>query len=223
MKKDIRKQYDDFAKDFSINQTEQNQVNREYLYSYVSDNVENKKILDLCCGDGVDSEYFRQLGANVIGIDGSSELIKIANDKYSKNKFDIGMAEELPYDDQSFDVVYSKYAIMTSANIQPIFNEIYRVLKSGGEFIYLVTHPTRQFFERRTLDANYFSQTNVKSHILDRTVTVIEPTHTFNEYFNADFFSKFELLNFEEVFDPAAESIYGAKYPGFFIVKAKKK
>ncbi len=222
MKKDIRKQYNNFANDFSINQKEKNQINREYLYKYVT-NVNNKKVLDLCCGDGIDVNYFNNLDADVTGIDASSELIELAKEKYDNGTFHVGLAEELPYEDNNFDIIYSKYAIMTSKNMQPIFNEVHRTLKKGGEFIYLVTHPFRQFMERKNLSSDYFLQTYVEANILDDTVTVIEPTHTMNEYFNSDFFSKFELLDFKEVYDPAAEAVHGGKYPGFFIIKARKK
>jgi ubiquinone/menaquinone biosynthesis C-methylase UbiE len=221
--KDIRTQYDGYAEDFSINQQKQNQTSRTFMYQFVGTDLSSKKVLDLACGDGIDAEHYRNIGADVIGIDASKELIEIAKSKYPNNFFDVGFAENLPYPDNSFDAIYSKYAIMTSADMQPIFDEVYRTLKTGGEFIYLVTHPFRQFIERQDLSADYFKQTSVKSHILDNTVTVIEPTHTMNEYFNSDFFSKFELLDFEEVYDPAAESIRAARYPGFFIVKARKK
>ena len=223
MKKDIRKQYDSFAQDFSINQKEQNQINRNVMYEFVGKDLKDKKVLDLACGDGIDVNYYQGLGAEVIGIDASKELIDIAAKKYPECKFDVGLAEELPYKKETFDAVYSKYAIMTSRDMKPIFDEVYRVLKQGGEFIYLVTHPMRQFFERRLLDDDYFVQTEVACNILNKTVSLIEPTHTFNEYFNVDFLSKFEVLDFIEVFDPAAESIYGARYPGFFVVKARKK
>jgi hypothetical protein len=72
-------------------------------------------------------------------------------------------------------------------------------------------------------EINYFKKEIVTSNILNNSVTLHEPTHTFNEYFNRDFFSKFEMIDFKESFDPAAEQIEGRMYPGYFIVVCKKK
>lgn len=223
MQLDIREQYNQFPKEFSINQTTKNQVNRTMAYEMVNPHLINANVLDLCCGDGVDAGYFTQQGAKVVGIDASEGLINLARTDYPHIRFDVGLAEQLPYENEQFDVVYSKYAIMTSADMQPIFNEAHRVLKPGGVFVYLVTHPIRQFMEKKQHNANYFKKEIVDCVILDGTVTVKEPTHKFTEYFNKDFFEKFELVDFTEAYDPAAEMVSGAVYPGFMIIKAKKK
>ena len=221
---DLRTQYDNgITQDFAINQRTQNQTSREAMYAFVKDEILNKKVLDLCCGDGYDAKYYKEKGASVYGIDASKGLINIAKEHYPDIDFKVGFAENLPYEDSLFDAVLSKYAIMTSADMDPIFEEVYRVLKKGGTFVYLVTHPFRQLVERKDMMQDYFEQTTVTSNILGGTVKLTEPTHTMNEYFNQDFFSKYELVDFQEVWDPAAEQIGGGKYPGFFIVKAKKK
>lgn len=222
-KKDVRTQYDSYARDFSMNQEEKNQINRAVMYDFVDKDLLGKNVLDLCCGDGTDVNYYKSLGANVCGVDASFELIDIAKKKYPSNEFKVSFAEDLPYADCVFDSIYSKYAIMTSEDMKPIFSEVYRVLKPGGKFIYLVTHPLRQFMERKKLSEDYFNQRQVNSHILDNSVTVVEPTHTFNEYFNKEIFMRFEMLDFKEVFDPAAEQVHGGCYPGFFIVSLRKK
>ncbi|MCB9809160.1 class I SAM-dependent methyltransferase [Candidatus Nomurabacteria bacterium] len=221
---DLRTQYDNgITQDFSIHQRDKNQINRELMYTLIGNDLKNKKILDLGCGDGIDTEYYQTQGAHAIGIDASTGLIDIAQAHYPEIEFTVGFAEELPYEDNSFDMVLSKYAIQTSADMQPIFDEVNRVLKPGGMFIYLVTHPLRQFMERRDLTQDYFSQSTVVCKILDNTVTLEEPTHTMNEYFNTNFFLNFSMVDFIEAWDPAAEQIGGGKYPGFFIVKAQKK
>lgn len=223
MSVDIREQYNEFPEAFSNNQKTQNQKSREMAYAIIQEDLTNSFTLDLCCGDGDDSVYFEQNGAKVIGIDASKEMIDLARKNNPNIKFDVGLAESLPYEDSLFDNVFSKYAIMTSADMKPIFSEVHRVLKPGGIFVYLVTHPIRQYLEKKDAKADYFKQEIVDSVILDATVTVHEPTHTFTEYFNKDFFDKFELLDYQEAFDPAAEQINGAVYPGFVVIKARKK
>jgi ubiquinone/menaquinone biosynthesis C-methylase UbiE len=223
MEKDNRKQYNNFSKKFSKAQSERNQASKEIMYEFVGSDLKNKSILDLCCGDGIDADYYSSLGAKVSGLDASGELISLAENNYSHIDFIVGLAEELPYENDTFDAVYSKYAIMTSKNMKPIFDEAYRVLKKGGVLVYLVVHPLRQFMERKNNNEDYFCQKYVESILFNGEVTVKEPTHTFNEYFNLDFFSKFEVVDYREIFDKDAESINGNVYPGFFIVKALKK
>lgn len=223
MQLDIREQYNQFSKEFSVNQQYKNQLSRQYCYESIKPHLTNSTTLDLCCGDGIDAGYFTEKGAKVIGIDGSKELINLAKTTYPHIQFDVGFAEALPYEDEKFDNVYSKYAIMTSPNMEPIFSEVHRVLKPGGTFVCLVTHPIRQLMEKKKASPNYFKQEIVDSVILDATVTVQEPTHQFSEYFNKSFFEKFEMVDYREAYDPAAEQINGAVYPGFMIIKARKK
>lgn len=228
MTKNITKQYDAFAKTFSVNHSigeNSNNKNRSHFYSLLEELplMPKTTILDLACGDGFDAHHYKENGFDVAGIDASKELIRIAQGKYPSVDFKVGLAEKLPYQDKYFDAVFSKYAIMTSEDIQPIFNEAHRVLKKGGYFVYLVTHPFRQYFEKKSKDADYFQQETVTSNILNNSVSVQEPSHTLNEFFSRNFLEKFDIVNFEEAFDPAAERVEDRTYPGYFIVVAKKR
>lgn len=220
---DLRLQYDSMASDFSSQHRIGNQVNRNLFQRMVTPYLRGNFVLDLCCGDGVDADFYARQGAYVVGLDASMQLVQKARQDYPYIKFNIGLAENLPYIDEEFDCVFSKYAIQTSSDIAPVFNEVYRVLRKGGVFVYLVTHPLRQFLEKNKLQTDYFVQEVVESRILNGQVSLFEPTHTFSEYFNASFFEKFEMVDYIESFDPAAEKIGMATYPGFFIVVARKK
>lgn len=223
---DLSKQYNNFANIFSKNQDigeNSNRFNREVFYSHLDFVKTGMRLLDLGCGDGTDLVYYKKLGADIYGLDASEKLIKIAETNLSEAKLKVGLFENIPFDDNYFDIVLSKYVIMTSANMEPVFKEIYRVLKSGGMMMYLVTHPFRQFFEKKDERADYFEQKIVDSHILANTITVQEPTHTMTEFLNDFLFKNFDVQSYDERWDPAAELIDGKKYPGFFILKAKKR
>ena len=47
-----------------------------------------------------------------------------------------GSFEDIPYADNSFDIVWSQDAILHSSDRQNVFKEVQRVLKPGGEFIF---------------------------------------------------------------------------------------
>jgi ubiquinone/menaquinone biosynthesis C-methylase UbiE len=223
---DLSKQYNNFARQFSDRHDEgenSNRENRKIFYQHIDFVKPGMKLLDLACGDGLDLAYYKTLGANVFGLDASEELVEIAKDKNPGIDIKIGVFEKIPFEDNMFDVVLSKYAIQTSKNMYPIFSEICRILKPGGIMMYLVTHPFRQYFERKEYQADYFEQKIVDSNILNNSILVKEPSHTFNEYLNDLLFTNFDVQLFREYWDPAAEQIDGNKYPGYFILKAKKR
>ncbi len=97
-------------------------------------------VLDLGCGGGIDcflaAEKVGEKG-NVIGIDMTREMIKLARDnarEYNSTniEFRLGEIEHLPITDNSIDVVISNCVINLSTDKQTVFDEIYRVLKKGG-------------------------------------------------------------------------------------------
>lgn len=77
---------------------------------------------------------------NVIGVDVSEEMIKKAKENNEDINFEVEDATELSYSDNKFDgVIFSFNGIMLIPgldNRKKAFEEIYRVLKPGGLFIF---------------------------------------------------------------------------------------
>lgn len=114
--------------------------------------------------------------------------------------------------------------MQTSAEIAPIYDEAARLLKKGGHFAFLVTHPIRQFIEKKKTGKDYFKKEIVESVIFAGAITVYEPTHTLREYLGKDFTKHFSLIALEEGPEfPAAEKIGGDNYPTYLIIVAQKK
>lgn len=225
---DLSQQYDNFANKFADlahsgkDPQLSNIVSLEKFYSLLDFVEPQQKLLDIGCGTGTDMLHYQQLGATVYGVDPSEEMVKIAQDKLPSSEIKVSDPARLPFEDSYFDIVFSKYALQTATDLKPVFNEIHRVLKPKGVFMYLVTHPLRQYLERKDT-GDYFQQVIVDSQVFKEQIVFKEPTHTLNEYLDKDILSKFELNYFEECWDPSAEQIDGRKYPGFFIVKAAKR
>lgn len=101
---------------------------------------EGEVVLDLGSGAGFDCFLAAtNVGPNgkVIGVDMTPEMIEKARDNAKKNgvenvEFRLGEIENLPVGDKSVDVVISNCVINLSAEKLRVFQEIYRVLKSGG-------------------------------------------------------------------------------------------
>jgi arsenite methyltransferase len=101
---------------------------------------EGQVVLDLGSGAGFDCFLAaRAVGKSgkVIGVDMTQEMLTKARDNAQKNgftnvEFRLGEIEALPVADNSVDVIISNCVINLSPEKQRVFNEAFRVLKSGG-------------------------------------------------------------------------------------------
>jgi ubiquinone/menaquinone biosynthesis C-methylase UbiE len=65
-----------------------------------------QSVLDVGCGTGNHLLLFHQMGLDVTGIDPSEPMLKVARDKLGPGAdLRLGGAEDLPFDDNSFDIV----------------------------------------------------------------------------------------------------------------------
>lgn len=102
---------------------------------------ENSHVLDVACGSGTTAFYLaKKYGCKVTGFDISQELIDVANSALRKSnfsdkiKFDLADALEIPYSDNSFDVVISQALFILIDEKEKVLKEISRVLKPSGYF-----------------------------------------------------------------------------------------
>jgi len=108
------------------------------------DLIKNKSVLDMGCGSGRFTIALAQLGAQMVtGIDlgktGISVGRKISEKLNLKNiKFLEGNVTSLPFENDSFDFVFSKGVLHHTGNLKKGLDEYHRVLKkSGNGFLYL--------------------------------------------------------------------------------------
>ena len=150
-------------------------------------------------------------------------MVRLARLKNPEGDIRVGFFDDIPYANQSFDVVVSKWAIHTSADIDPIYQEVARVLKPNGQLIYLAHHPFRQFIEKKGKDIDYFKKEIIESVLFDGQITVRETSHTMSEYLSPKFFELFILESFEEGYDRGSGKVNRDILPVYFIIKAKLK
>jgi ubiquinone/menaquinone biosynthesis C-methylase UbiE len=102
-----------------------------------------KRILDIGSGlGGVDALLVNEHGAGeVIGIDVEEQLIEAARERISRQRlgdrisFQLVDPGPLPFLDCSFDVVFSKDALVHIADKPALYREMIRVLRPGGSMI----------------------------------------------------------------------------------------
>jgi SAM-dependent methyltransferase len=98
-------------------------------------------VLDVGCGIGGPARYLAAtFSCNVLGIDISEPFVEAA--RYLTHRtgqtesvwFEAGSALELPVEDASFDVALLQHVAMNIADRASLYQEIARVLNSGGKF-----------------------------------------------------------------------------------------
>ena len=105
--------------------------------------LNDKSVLDIGCGLGGPCRMLADTyNCLTTGIDLSNEYIRTAQKLSqlvkleSKTSFVQGDATSLPFDDQSFDVVWTQHVQMNVPDKQKFYSEVKRVLKTGGFFLY---------------------------------------------------------------------------------------
>jgi ubiquinone/menaquinone biosynthesis C-methylase UbiE len=94
------------------------------------------RVLEIGCGIGTDGVQFARAGARYFGIDLTTAAVELARENFSarglEGEITVADARDLPFDDDSFDHVYSFGVIHHSPSPRSIVEEIYRVLKPHG-------------------------------------------------------------------------------------------
>lgn len=104
------------------------------------------RVLSLACGPGRDARMLADLGASVVGVDVSENLLTYAREfeRSVPRKIDylLGDAQELvALTDASFDGVVCNMALMDIPDLTATARSVRRVLRPGGFFIASVVHP----------------------------------------------------------------------------------
>jgi SAM-dependent methyltransferase len=94
------------------------------------------EVLDVACGSGNAALPAAAAGARVVGLDITPELLEAGRRNAAAAGVEIewveGDAEELPYEDASFDVVVSTFGCMFAPRHAVAAAELARVLRPGG-------------------------------------------------------------------------------------------
>ena len=95
-------------------------------------------VLDVACGPGYVSAAVKELGAVPTGIDFSGKMIAIAKEMLPDVPFVQGDAQELPFEDASFDRVLINFGLLHVSHPEKACAEACRVLKPKGKFGFTV-------------------------------------------------------------------------------------
>jgi SAM-dependent methyltransferase len=167
--------------------------------------VADKRVLDLGCGEGYFARHLKARGASlVIGMDQSAGMIELAQQQEASEplgiEYHVGCATKLSlFPDQSFDMTIAVFLFnyLTVEQTRRCMEEVARVVKPGGRFLFAVPHPTFPYMRRpeppfyfKTEGVGYFSgrDRHCMGRIWKRDGTFLEVqlSHkTLEDYFDA--------------------------------------
>ena len=109
-------------------------------------------ILDIATGTAdLALEAARSMGARVIGIDISSQMLTLGREKIVQRRLDqlvslkLGTAESLEFDDNTFDAVTVSFGVRNFSDVQKGLAEMHRVLRKNGIALILEFSKPRMF------------------------------------------------------------------------------
>lgn len=116
-----------------------NPVRFAYFDKWVAD-WRGLRILDLGCGGGFVAEELARRGARVVGVDPALPLLAVARRHAAENSLNIdyraGTGEQIPAQDGEFDAVVCVDVLEHVGSVPAVLQEIRRVLKPNGLFLY---------------------------------------------------------------------------------------
>lgn len=140
------------------------------------DPKQSERILDVASGEGLLSLKIAERGCEVCGIDRSEYEIQIA--RYLAKRlnvaaeFEVGNAEDLPYQDGYFDKVVCSCSLEHFDDDIKALKEMYRVLKPGGSivltvdsFTYPISDELKEKHRRIAYVVNYYTPETLKERL----------------------------------------------------------
>jgi len=147
-------------------------LEKKVICRFLRKNTQGRKLLEVGCGTGHWSKFFSDCGFEVIGVDVSEPMIKIAQGKNIANaSFQMADGYSLPFKDNSFDVTVAITTLEFVRDAEAVVQEMVRCTrKPGGQLLLGVlnalsrlNHSRQQNSESLYAKAHLFTPRQAKS------------------------------------------------------------
>ena len=134
------------------------------LPAIISEHVTGTKALDFGCGTGRSSRFLQRLGFNVIGVDISQDMLRIARTSDPMDDYRLVSGDNLSeFDIGTFDLVLSAFTFdnIPGAMKVRIFSDLQRLLTPKGVIVNLVSSPEIYIYEWASFTTKDFLENSV--------------------------------------------------------------
>jgi SAM-dependent methyltransferase len=119
--------------------------------------LENLNVLCLASGGGQQAPILAAAGANVTLLDNSpgqleQDHLVASRESLAINIFEGDMTAPFPFPDDAFSLIVHPVSNLFVENVQPVWNECFRVLKTGGILMSGMINPAAFLFDQQLID-----------------------------------------------------------------------
>ncbi len=151
-----------------------------------------RKIIEIGCGTGHNTEWLIEHGAAVVALDFSPGMLRLARDRVRSPKVHFvqhDISSNWPIEDLSADLIVAMLVLEHIKELRPLFSEAARSLRAGGELFICELHPFQQLSGRQ---AEFVDR---ETGELERVAAYL---HDVSDYVNTALSLGFELLRLGE-------------------------
>ena len=187
----VQQAYDEWAEIYDSNENPTRDLNYKAIRRE-SFGLAGKRVLELGCGTGLNTEYLAKHASHVIGVDFSEQMLTKARQRIKAKNVSFlpaDITKPWSFKDGSFDFIVASLVLEHIKDVRPIFDEVFRVLRPGGQCYLSELHPYKQL---RQSQAKFVSQETGTEVLVDAF------THMISEYVNEGLYAGLTLLRLKE-------------------------
>ncbi|MBS3781624.1 MAG: methyltransferase domain-containing protein [Candidatus Thermoplasmatota archaeon] len=150
------------------------------------------RIIDLGCGDGRDTQYLQEKGADVVGIDISRGMIDLARKKYTECAFLRSDMRDTVFPNDTFQGAWASTSLsnIPKSEVSRVEKEVYRILEQGSIFCFSFKVGEKEGFEESIVEGfetyqSYYTLEELKREL--NLFDVIDSREYPEEIFNNSF------------------------------------
>ena len=194
---DIENAYNIWSSNYDTNKNKTRDLDKKVTEETLS-KYTFKSVLELGCGTGKNTKWLLSVGAEVIGLDFSQEMLTIAKESITDKRAQFKKADlndDWEVADQYADLVTSSLTLEHIEDLNAIFRQANKKLKENGIFFISELHPFKQYTGSKARFETDAGMVELKVF-----------THHISDYIKSAESNGFELLELNEWFDETTQN-----------------
>ncbi|MCH7826606.1 MAG: methyltransferase domain-containing protein [Bacteroidetes bacterium] len=197
---DTKQAYNNWAETYDIVNNPTRSLDEKVVKTLMTD-LDGKDIVEAGCGTGKNSIWFSEKGKSLKAFDYSKEMLSLAQKKVIKNNAEFilhDITQPWTFDDQSCDLVSINLILEHIENIDFVFKEAFRILRSNSKLFICELHPSKQ------AKGSVARFTDVSTN---KEIKLLSYFHSKKDFNNAGKSSGFKSINFKDWYDDINKDI----------------